>query len=133
MSSLSPIADSGTRVALRPEIEVLISQLEQSLEAGQRALLLRDIEKFEEQTAIQTSLSKVLAESLRDWPIGEDKIGAACSRAMYLCRVQLGLLGRAQRSLRVLSNLLAGADGTYLPTAGARAAGCRTALSREEG
>jgi hypothetical protein len=92
MTSLSSIADSGTRVALRLDIPALISQLEQSLHAGQTALLLRDLEKFEEQTAIQESLSKVLAESVGDWTPGEDTLRAACSRVMHLCRVQLGLL-----------------------------------------
>jgi hypothetical protein len=132
MTSLSSITNDATPVALRLDLPSLISQLEQSLHAGQRALLVRDVEKFEEQTAIQVSLSKVLAESLDDWTPGEDNLRAACSRVMHLCRVQLGLLRRAQRSLRVLSNLLAGAEGTYL-LAGAQADGCRTALSHEEG
>ena len=121
MSSLSPIADSGTRVALRPGDrgpDLPIGA--EPREAGQRALLLRDIEKFEEQTAIQTSLSKVLAESLRcDWPIGEDKIGAASPPSHVSLPSAIGPVGPGARSLRVLSNS-AGGRGWYLPSYGRR-------------
>ena len=126
------ISNDGPGAAPQPNREDLLSRLEQSLLAGQRALLLRDLERFEEQTAIQASLSKVLAESLRDWSPGEDPLRVACSRVMHLCRIQLGLLRRAQRSLRVLSNLLAGAEATYLPTSGERANSYRNVLSPEE-
>jgi hypothetical protein len=91
----------------------VVSQLEQSLRAGQGALLLRDVEKFAEQTAIQVSLSKVLADCLRNSVDCDDKLRGACFRVMHLCRVQSSLLRRAQRTLQVLSNLLAGPGSNY--------------------
>lgn len=119
MTDFSSDSDHTKRAEIRPDLPELISQLEWSLHAGQQALLLLDLEKLEEQTALQASLSQVLAESLDDLTLGGNTPQAGCSRVIHLCRVQLGLLRRAQRSLRVLSNLLAGAEGTYVPRPGA--------------
>ncbi len=131
MANLSSAADDVTRAELLPELRELLSRLERSLHAGQQALLLRDLEKFEEQTALQASLSQTLAESLGGWDPGEIHLHVAGARVIHLCRVQRGLLRRAQRSLRVLSNLLAGAEGTYLPGPGG--ASSQRALSHKEG
>jgi len=88
--------------------------LEQSLHAGQRALLLRDLESFEKETGVQGSLSEDLLESLRNWGPADEKLREAAFRVMHLCRVQSGLLRRAQRSLRAFSNLLAGPGSDYV-------------------
>jgi len=133
MINLSSISKESARSGPRPDLPDLISQLEKSLHAGQRALLRHDLEVFEEQTALQASLSRVLVESLGDWSSWENNLQAACSRVTHLCQVQLGLLRRAQRSLRMLSNLLAGAEGTYLPTPCPGVTGAHSAVSHKEG
>lgn len=134
MNHLSSDADDAKPAELRSDLPELISQLERSLHAGQQALILRDVEKLEEQTALQASLSNALAESLADWARGGNPPRPAYSRVIHLCRVQLGLLRGAQRSLRVLSNLLAGAEGTYLlgPGASFHRAVSHLAMSQKE-
>jgi len=117
MINLSSISKESARSGPRPDLPDLISQLEKSLHAGQRALLRHDLEVFEEQTALQASLSRVLVESLGDWSSWENNLQAACSRVTHLCQVQLGLLRRAQRSLRNAVEFVGGGGRHLSPDA----------------
>jgi len=127
------LSEGESGISSSPQLGTLISELEQSLRAGQRALLLRDLERYEAETAAQASMSRALAECLRDWAPDDDTLREAGLRVVHLCRVQIGLLHRAQRALRVLSNLLASAEGTYLPANCAGTAEPDCAMSRNEG
>jgi len=128
------ISKDEPSAAGRLDVAILLSRLEQSLQAGQRALVVRDVERLEKETGIQASLSKNLAESLRVFGAGEGKLREPCSRVLHLCRMQLGLLRRAQRSLRVLANLMAGPESNYVGVAGVgQPTRVKTAVSRQEG
>jgi hypothetical protein len=108
----------------------LLAELEGSLEAGQRALLSRDLGGLERATGEQIGLQRSLqtlwsqnGEPGQDDVPGNDVppvdpalaagLRAALWRVLYLGRVQAALLTRAQRSLRMLSNLLAGPTASY--------------------
>src|SRR5579863_3212787 len=104
----------------------LLGRLEASLQASQDALLARDITRLEERTCEQIGLRRSL-EILWDaaHPPGSDaaphdlrlaaELRAAQIRVLRLGRVQAALLGRAQRWLRMVSNLLAGPEASYAP------------------
>jgi len=102
----------------------LLAELECSLEAGQRALLSRDLGGLERATSEQIGLHRSLQAlgSQNGAPQNDAApldpalaagLRAAQWRVLYLGRVQAALLTRAQRSLRMLSNLLAGPGASY--------------------
>jgi len=105
----------------------LLSELESSLAAGQRALLARDRLPFERLTEQQESLQQALAalvhssdcrgsgEPVSDSP-ATSQLLACAARVLHLGRVQLALLRRAQRSLQMISRLAAGPQATYGPS-----------------
>lgn len=118
----------------------LLHQLETSLQASQRALLCGDVAGVElgtvEQRRLQAALEPLWRRNrnhLRSDGLQEqdapsrsipesatelaDELRAALIRVLHLGRVQAILLGRAQRSLVVLGNLLAGAGANYGPAA----------------
>src|SRR5579872_6486008 len=99
------------------DLATVFAQIEESLRASQHALLVRDLEDMERQTATQVSLGKVLAEFLQDGIRVKDEARGAAVRLMHLGRVQLGVLRRAQRSSRMLSYLLVYQEFGYGNTA----------------
>src|SRR5580658_1042792 len=106
---------------------LLLDELEASLQAGQRALLSHDVTGLEQQTAEQVRLRGSLQAlwsqaKLSSLPASDSKpfdrawgaeLGLAQMRVLQLGRVQAALLARAQRSLRMLSHLLAGPGAGY--------------------
>ncbi|MGP0020483.1 MAG: hypothetical protein ACLPHP_18085 [Candidatus Sulfotelmatobacter sp.] len=102
----------------------LLAELQGSLEASQRALLSHDLVGLERATSEQIGLQRSL-QALRSQngapgtdatpldPALAAGLRAAQWRVLYLGRVQAALLTRAQRSLRMLSNLLAGPGANY--------------------
>jgi hypothetical protein len=110
--------------AIAPAASALLAELEQSLEASQRALLSRDLEGLERETREQTGLHRSLEIlSSRNGALDEPApridpavaagLRAAQWRVLYLGRVQAALLTRAQRSLRIVSHRLAGSEASY--------------------
>ncbi len=105
----------------------LLRQMEDSLNASREALLARDLARLEQGTQEQIRLRRALEilwagkhnedadvpETLRD-PVLAENLRAAQLRVLQQGRVQAALLRRAQRWLRVLSNLQAGPEAGYL-------------------
>ena len=109
----------------------LLGELEASLQASQSALLAHDVARLEECTCEQIGLQRsleILWEAAH--PPGSDaaqhdlaqydlrlsaELRAAQIRVLRLGRVQAALLSRAQRWLRMVSNLLAGPEVSYAP------------------
>lgn len=119
-------ANGGSEVA--PASLALLGELEASLQTSQQALLARDVARLEESTREQTRLQRSLQVlGSRDAAQGSDptrydlafaaQLRAAQLRALHLGRVQAALLARAQRWLRVVSNLLAGLEASYVAPA----------------
>jgi hypothetical protein len=143
-SCRSPEATSPDRAAIAQAASSLLAELERSLEAGQRALLSRDLEGLERATCEQIGLNRSL-QILRPRQPGESRTGvqanatseidcdlaaslrAAQWRVLYLGRVQAALLTRAQRSLRIVSHRLAGPGASYVVPGYARPASNRAA------
>ncbi len=90
------------------QVELLL-KLERGLNASQEALLSRDLARMRALTAEHTTaLRSIGLSSARD-----QCSQAAAIRILHLGRVHLALLRRAQQSLRVVSNFLAGTQSTY--------------------
>jgi hypothetical protein len=97
-------------------------ELEASLLSSQKALLARDLAGVEQGTLEQMCLRRAL-EILRPWDGARtsdseqpsSELRATAMRILHLGRVQGALLDRAQRSLRMISNLLAGPEANYGP------------------
>ena len=132
IGSFSPTsADLASTEAL-PKISVLIAGIEDSLRSSQNFLLVRDCENLERQTVIQASLAELLAKSLDGRPLVEDDIREACSRALHLGRLQLGLLRRAIRSARMLSHLLESPEIAYTHVAARRSVPGNNTMPQQE-
>lgn len=85
-------------------------QLEKSVQASQTALLARDLNRLRELTAEQSCLLR----SLSTWkPACDQNAQEAAIRILQLGRVHLAILRRAQQSLRVIANFLAGTQSIY--------------------
>lgn len=104
----------------------LLRHLEASLGASQQAVLSRDLQRLEQLTAEQHRLRQALALALQRDPFHGTQerapdsalttaVRSAEERVLHLGRVQLLLLAHAQRSLQVLSHLLAGPQAPYTP------------------
>jgi hypothetical protein len=140
-SAQSPSAKPSPRrssAEIAQASRALLGELEASLQASQDALLAHDVARLEECTCEQIGLRRSL-EILWDaaHPPGSDpaqydlaqydlrlsaELRAAQMRVLRLGRVQAALLGRAQRWLRMVSNLLAGPEASYAPPPSARMA-----------
>ena len=106
----------------------LLLRLEKGLKASQEALLSRDLHRMRELTAEQNSvLRSISLNSACD----EDSKAAAI-RILRLGRVHLALLRRAQQSLRVVSNFLAGTESIYQAHSGSFDRVARRSLGSEE-
>jgi hypothetical protein len=114
----------------------LLRQLEDSLNASREALLARDLSRLEQGTDEQIRLRRALGILLAGKNVGKnvgknsdegadappslcdpllaENLREAQLRVLQHGRVQAALLRRAQRWLRVLSNLLAGPEAGYL-------------------
>ena len=135
-SPQSPSAEPSLRrgsAEIAQASRALLGELEASLQASQNALLAHDVTRLEERTCEQIGLRRSL-DILWDaaHPPGSDpaqhdlrlsaELRAAQMRVLRLGRVQAALLGRAQRWLRMVSNLLAGPEASYAPPTFARMA-----------
>jgi len=115
----------------RPLTMDLLLQLEISLRISQQALLSRNLNELESQSAVQLCLRNTLSECLRH-SCGDDlELSALSARLLQNGRIQVALLLRAQRSLRVLSNILASSQMRYEARAAAPA--IWTSIGRKEG
>jgi hypothetical protein len=100
----------------------LLAQMEASLKASQQALMSRDLTAIEQGIREQTDLQKAFARLLateghpREVP-GEitRELRTAAARILELGRVQVLLLRRGQRSLKMMASLLAGPASNYGP------------------
>ena len=111
----------------------LLEKLEESIVRGCGALLKLDLEGIENGTREQLQLLQQFAE-VRPWlaeavgasaksssEIAEQgtadarRLKVAALRVIHATRVQLALLARAQRKLRVVAHMLAGPGACYLP------------------
>jgi len=123
MGSGQLAADLG----LVPSRVSVLRELEASLQASQRALLNRDVSELEQHTSEQVRLQKTLtslwscdAHSMASDPACSDvelavEVRAALIRVQHLSRIQAALVARAQQSLRIIENLLAGPQANYAP------------------
>jgi len=121
----SPEALPRNASAIAQAAGALLAEMERSLEASRQALLSRDVAGMElattEQIRLRRSLeilwSPVGTHGCHAQPADPDLAGlrAAEWRVLYLGRVQAALLTRAQRSLRIVSNRLAGPEASYSP------------------
>jgi len=127
----SPEAKLRSGAAIAQAASALLAEMEHSLAASQWALLTRDVAGMEQATSEQIRLRRSLeilwsrAPGLQDGARGDDAtqldptlaadLRAAEWRVLYLGRVQAALLTRAQRSLRTVSNRLAGPEASYSP------------------
>lgn len=111
----------------------LLRELEASLEVTQKALLARDLAGFDEGMREQLRLLRacatgyggdrthspdILANRISSLPLEPPlaaEMRATAFRVLQLGRVQQVLLVRAERSLRMLTNLLAGPASMYSP------------------
>lgn len=105
----------------------LLTELEASLQASQQGLLSCDVARVERSTREQIRLCRALGIL---WSGNAGASGMQCDlalaaelrsaqrRVLHLGRVQAALLRRAQRWLRMLSNLTAGPEAGYLPPSG---------------
>ena len=120
---------------------MLLGELESSLQASQKALLCCDVAGVERGTEEQIRLRESLASlwtsdsSATFVPLSEPNsaalLRAAQSRVLHLGRVQLALLARAQQSVRILANLLAGTAGDYGPSRNAGAVSSSRSEAKE--
>ena len=99
----------------------ILSDLETSLRAAQRALLERNLVQIEQLTNEQRTLRNALGAHLAENKIEPDLspvFAGAAARVLQLGRVQAALLSRARQSLRTLSHVMAGTQVDYGPPAG---------------
>lgn len=108
-----------------PATLALLTQLQTSLEASQRALLFGDLQALEAATLEQKRLEQALRQELtlpddfvqRPESLTEIRLPgaviAALARVLHLGRVQSALLRRAQRSLGMIGRLLVGPEAEY--------------------
>jgi hypothetical protein len=129
---------SGSQIAPNePEAQTqlaLLAELAASLEAGQKALLEKDLDTILASTNAQARLIGALRilwtrpedptasqpgnpreKSTSSSAAFGDDLHAAQARVLQLGRVQAALLNRAGRSLRTLARLIAGPGATYSP------------------
>lgn len=96
--------------------KALLADLEASLDDSHQALLSRDFARLEqctrEQIASHRALEILGPQSPCD-PASFAALRAAQVRVLEAARVQAALLGRAQRWLRTLANLVAGPEANY--------------------
>lgn len=133
MSTACRILDTNASTQARQDIQTVTSRIEESLQLSQRALLVHDLQEFEHQTALQAELSGVLASCLPDRISEECAVHASYFRVLHLGRVQLSLLQRAQRSLRIFSHLLALSESGYGSIAERLALSGKLLASQQEG
>jgi hypothetical protein len=143
MTAADSVLNSSENVSTAPGDELgqaillVLRQLEASLEASQAAVLAREVEGIERHTEEQMRLSRALTilygestfhahqqhHPASDFPAALPRmttrlaadLRAAEKRVLQLTRVQAALLGRAQRFLRILTNLVAGPGASYGP------------------
>ena len=117
---LERTSETGDR-CLPTLFPVLLVQMEASLTTSQQALLSRDFIAVERATREQRHLQRQLGAcfaAFRQAPRPsppEIEAGVTCQRILQLARVQLALLGHAQRSLVACARLLAGPGAAYAP------------------
>ena len=121
-------------------VATLLGELESSLLASQKALLCGDVTELERGAVEQKRLREALTLL---WTSGSTAtfetfsepnstlLRPAQLRILHLGRVQLALLARAQQSVRILANLLAGTAGDYGPPRNAGAV-CPSRSEAEE-
>jgi len=123
------VASIAAPVSSEASCLLLWTSLEASLQSSQRALLDYDLERFEVLTAEQHRLLQAIqaadrgmGETQNGAPVTGPPVGTALHsaqvRVQSLARVQQALLERAQRSLRVISNLAAGLQAPYSTVSG---------------
>ena len=118
----------------------LLRELETNLEAGQKALLARDLDGMAQSTREQMRLAGALDILWRTGATVKESAGAcdaavtaareseqeqlllAVERVLHLGRVQAALLVRAQQQLKMIGHLVAGPSASYGPSPAARAA-----------
>jgi len=120
-----PLSSEPLRAAC-PEIaqakRSLLTELEASLESGQRALLARDVAGLEQSSGEQMRLLRALQIFWQPGPAQDDpacnaELRALQMRVLHLGRVQAALLARGQRWLRTIANLVTGPATNYAPSA----------------
>lgn len=124
IESSIPSLDDG-RAESENKAFTLLSDLELSLRASQRALLGRDLAMLERLSAEQSSITHNLSQLWRKQTraAADETMHIPLSptlreigqRVLHLGRVHQALLARCQRSLRVAANLAAGMCATYSP------------------
>jgi hypothetical protein len=123
---------------LRASLE-LLAKLEASLIRSQKAMLSRNISVIDHETCVQRRLQQALAQLWTCSVASTQKSNSLCSnlprlrpslppelysaqvRVQYLAQVQLALLGRARRSLHILTYLMKGPCAGYGPPTGMNA------------
>jgi len=133
VSASSVSAGDKEAVDGRPDLMTAVSQLEESLRTSQQALLLHDLTSFEQQTAVQAALGRVVADCLRDRTPENCNLRLICSRVLHLGRVHLGISRRARRSLHMLSHLLSSPEAGYGSITELRAHSGKKGVSQQEG
>jgi hypothetical protein len=111
----------------------LLQKLEESIVRGCEAMLKLDLEGIENGTREQLHLlqefagvgpqfakaarspAKSSSETAEQGAADARLVKAAALRVIHATRLQLALLARAQRKLRVLAHMLAGPGACYLP------------------
>ncbi len=103
-----------------PDRAALLLQLEKSFESSQAALLARDLNSIRELTEEQSSLLRSMTvckpasdEDSQSQDLQNQDSQATAIRILQLGRVHLAILRRAQQSLRVIANFLAGTQSIY--------------------
>ena len=96
----------------------LLTDLELSLRASERAILSRDVAGLERATDEQANLGRRLVLLPVRGGAFSPTVMEAQRRVLGLGRVQGALLERAQRRLRVLANWMAGPQAEYRPVSG---------------
>jgi hypothetical protein len=96
----------------------LIERLQASLERDARALLALDLTRIRQETAEQAIMSGELKSKLAQLqpPQAHSReLAQKARRVLEASRLQLALLARSQRKLRVMANMLAGPSADYGP------------------
>jgi hypothetical protein len=106
-----PLAAKNDRVSRE-----ILRELDASLRASQKALLSGDLAGIEQGTREQEHLRRALEALWTARPHGFTEDRALLEQVLHLGRVQVALLSRAQRSLRITSRVLAGPGADYAPS-----------------
>ena len=96
----------------------VLHELEASLKATQKALLTCDVAELDEATREQVQLHQSLAtfaDSVSYASEADPELRLAEKRVLGLGRLQIALLTRARRSLKITANLVARTQGNYAP------------------